>query len=398
MFRRIGNFIQNVVSTVANIFGRRSPRPLDWEWTIKDQLGGLPTEVNDLFKEYMKDEGIKAGQFALRVNGVLTLSVAYTWAERGYYITEPDSVMRIASCSKTFTTAAILDLVAKTLITGNEKVFEFLGITENASNVSNDPQPRDGRVKDITIRHLVQHQGGWDYVGRPNDWVFQMKKIGRDLGLHRPIGKQEFAQYIFNLELDFQPGTNTKYSNIGYLLLGMVVEKASGISYIDYLNNNLLSSLSISDVFVGRTRRADHRANEVRYEDLLSGPDASIDPFDPRPAAFPYGGSGAMTEVMDSGGGLITTARSLSLVIFNYNNSVQDITDSPMRNNDARRDGNMPGSSAVTKCFLNDAKTRALDMAFIFNQMNKGIKQGIIDTDRRDRFTQKLEDILRSRF
>ena len=69
-------------------------------------MGVADAGIVDLFKKYMQREAIKAGQFALHRNGTLVMSVAFTWAEPGYPVTEPKSLMRIASCSKAFTTAA----------------------------------------------------------------------------------------------------------------------------------------------------------------------------------------------------------------------------------------------------------------------------------------------------
>src|SRR5262249_4765815 len=155
----------------------------------------------------------------------------------------------------------------------------------------------------------------------------------------------------------------------------------SGKSYIQYLTEDILNSsvfcssntndfLNINDVFVGNTRLSDRRENEVIYEDPFVGPDATTDPFDLNSAPLPYGGDGAMTEVMDSGGGLITTASSLAKFIHTYNVDVKDIpnTNDEIKQEACRhessRDGDMPGTSAFAKSFSN--KTVQFDFAVIF--------------------------------
>ena len=171
--------------------------------------------------------------------------------------------------------------------------------------------------------------------------------------MNHPPTKQDFAKFMFNIPLDFVPGTDSKYSNIGYLLLGMVVEKASRQSYFDCLNNNILVPAGISNVFVGHTRLAGRRDNEVTYEDPLTGPDATMSPFSPATAPLPYGGFGTMTEVMDSAGGLITSAKSLSQFISQHNVWVNDITDDPGRNGgETTRSGSLPGTAAIARSGL----------------------------------------------
>ena len=186
MFKKLIGVVTAIFTGIAAaVNSLRSSAPIaahpGWQWTVKVELGTSISEINDLFKMHMQGETIKAGQFALHVNGILAISTAYTWGEPSYAITQPDSVMRIASCSKAFTTAAILDLIHKGALTGQEKVFSFLGITENDPSVSPVLHPADPHVNDITVQHLVKHSGGWNYVESPNDWVFRLKDIGRGM-------------------------------------------------------------------------------------------------------------------------------------------------------------------------------------------------------------------------
>jgi len=412
IFRAVRDYLYGVVAAIANGLGIQGPPPPPWNWTMTDELGQANTQINDMFKRYMQDAGIKAAQFALRVsvrqpnntfgNGGLAMSTAYTWAEPGYFITQPGSVMRIASCSKIFTTAAVLDLIQnRHLLTGQEKVFDFLGISSNDSRVSSSPQPRDHRVFDITVQHLVKHAGGWNVPDHfTHDWVFRLREIGQHMGLHRPVTKQEFAEFMFNVPLDFTPGTDSKYSNIGYLLLGLVIEKASGSSYINYVTNNLLTPLSISDVAVAKTRLAGRLGNEVYYEDPFFGADTTLSPFVTRLVPLPYGGFGTMTEVMDSGGGLLTSAKSLAKFIYYNNVLVSDITDNPGRNDGQQRDGDMAGTSSVAASFSLKDGSKQFDMAMIFNSFDAGgNKMGPITTnDGLQRFVDSIKAFVLANF
>jgi CubicO group peptidase (beta-lactamase class C family) len=399
MITRILNAIYSFFSAVANSLGVEAATPWGWMWTEQDELGGANQDIIAHFKRYMRNEAIKAGQFALRVDGNLVMSVAFTWAEPGYRLTTPTSLMRIASCSKTFTTAAIQRLLGVQL-RSDEPVFAYLGIAP--PNPANDLQrpPADPRARDITVAHLVAHQGGWNAIDNPaNDWVFRLRHIAQDLGLNRPPSKQEFAEYLWDrVNLDFTPGSDSKYSNIGYLLLGMVIEKATGRSYMQYLDEALLLPRGITDVFVAGTRLAQRRPTEVLYEDPFSGPDATMGPDSPALAPLPYGGMGGMTERMDSGGGLITSARTLSRFISVYNNTVNEATDTPDRLPGGRRFGGMPGTSACARSFDAKVGTRKYDYAFIFNQRDKGNKEIAAVSSKLKRFCDTLEDHIRANF
>ena len=393
--KKLVNDFIGAVTDLVNIITGRGPILPTWNWQQETDPAapGSNGEIDDLIQDYMRQHSVKAGQFALFVNGALRVSNAYTWGEPDYPITRTDHVMRVASCSKAFTTAAILDLLApptgKAVLKFDDKVFDILF-------PENPPEPVDARVKDITVEHLLEHTGGWDYRSGPgalSDWVFHLKEIGRYFDLHSPPGKKEFARYVLcEIPLNFDPGTRPQvlftppgqpsqamdtYSNIGYVLLGMIVDEKSS-SFIDHLNANLLSPLSITDVFVGKTREWDRLPNEVFYESPGSGPDATRDPFDPTSAPFPYGGDGSLKEVMDSGGGLIMSANSLAKFITQYNVSMTMLDPTkinelkPRQKTDATlsRQGAMPGTQAVARSFQVKGGSKTYDMALIFNRQD----------------------------
>jgi CubicO group peptidase (beta-lactamase class C family) len=371
MFRAIVAIVRTVVAWVAGRLGLSSSPSFGWRWTDQQDLHGV-LPISDHVKRYMQAHSIKAGQLAVCVDGTLEFSAAYTWAEEAYAVTKTTSLMRIASCSKTHTTAAIKKLVDDGRLSGSDKVFDLLGIGAGSHT------PRDASSPDITVEQLIAHTGGWNYRTRASvnpplppaiDPVFDLKHIGRVLGLDQPPNKRQFATYVFErIGLDFDPGSQEQYSNIGYVLLGMVVEaKTGGAPFIDFVNNELLQPANIDHAFVGATRREHHRSEEVRYEEHLSGPDATRHPADLTPALLPYGGFGGMTELMDSGGGLITTAQALARVVSMFNNKRGSLTEPGGRTPGGPRFGGMPGTTACTRSFDAKLGSRCYDYAFIFN-------------------------------
>jgi CubicO group peptidase (beta-lactamase class C family) len=230
--------------------------------------------------------------------------------------------------------------------------------------------------------------------------------------MHTPPEKKDFARFVLcDIHLDFDPGTRpnefftlpgrpTKkmdtYSNIGYVLLGMIVDEKSS-TYIDHLNTNILSPISINDVAVGKTREADLQSNETKYESEGWGPDATIDPYNPKTARLPYGGDGSRKELMDSGGGLIMSANSLARFI-SQNNVFLEMLDTgnivgQKGRTTANRQGMMPGTQAVADSFK--GKSNHYDMAVIFNRQDVSKTDPGDHSNDFDRLVRHLEDAIR---
>src|SRR3954470_14037104 len=115
----------------AAVFAARD-QPLARTWTQKDAAGAGYPGVHAVMRAFMQNRGVRAGVLAVRKNGVLKLSAGYTWAEPGYPLTRPDSLLRLASVSKAFACAAIQRLVDAKKLDLDEPVFPYLGITQVA--------------------------------------------------------------------------------------------------------------------------------------------------------------------------------------------------------------------------------------------------------------------------
>jgi len=313
---------------------------------------------------------VTAGQLAIYYKSALVLNHGYTNAAMRPTV-EPTSVFRIASCSKLFTCAAINELRASERLAMNERVFPFLGIHAPAL-----PQHRpDPRANEITVQHLVDHAGGWNdhapftakngqRIGSSNfDPVFSIRQISLDLGLSRPLSKFDMARYMYGRPLQFTPGSQdfgstggNSYSNFGYMLLGLVVEKASGKRYVDFVRSAPLNRDGTEDVFLAHTSVAAKLPREVWYEDAGRGPSA-LQPRSNTVVPNPYGGEGYMTELMDSGGGLATTAGTLARFL-----SKHAVWGMGGRAPGFERSGGMAGTSSYAF-----SRPNGVDCACIFN-------------------------------
>ncbi len=337
----------------AAIFAKRhAPHPR--KWTVN---GNGLAKFDALFKKFMQDNGVRSAQFSIAKNNVFKAQRAYTWADPTYPVTQPTDVMRVASLSKMFTCACIRQLIADTQGTRNPlteatRVFPRLGITAAALN----SQTVDNRVNNITVRHLIDHEGGWDRNSSTGDYIFKMRKISQDLGLNRAPTKDEIARWVFGERLTFAPGARSEYSNTGYTVLARLVEVVSGQNYQTYLRNRVLQPIGINDVWVSRILRSQRRANEVFQDDPGIGLSA-VQPNQDRNTALCYGGEGWTTEAMDGSGGLCCSATSL--VQFIHHQAVWDMGG---RAAGAARTGGMAGVSSRAQ-----SMGGGVDFGFIFN-------------------------------
>lgn len=331
----------------AAIFAKRHT-PLPRKWTVR---GSGLTKFDATVKAFMQANGIRAGQLSVAKNGVFKAQRAYTWADEGYLVTETSHLMRTASLSKMFTAACIQRLYDDDVLEESTKVFAKLGITSKALS----SQTVDNRVKDITVEHLVDHEGGWD-SSTAGDYIFKMRKIATDLGLSGPPTKFDIVRYVYGEPLQFKPGSNSKYSNTGYTTLAYLVEKVTGQKYETYLKNTILQPDGITDVRLARTLRTQRFANEVYYDDPNVWYSAA-EPTKDKLTAYCYGGEGWTTEAMDGSGGLCATASALVQFI-----RLHAVWGRGGRMAGAARTGSMAGVSSRA-----ESRGDGVDFAFIFN-------------------------------
>jgi N-acyl-D-amino-acid deacylase len=111
------------------------------------------------------------------------------------------------------------------------------------------PPPRgarlDPRLGRVTVRMCLDHSGGWDRAvrGDPLDWQPQ---ICRAYQVRPPLSPTQFISFAWSLPLDFDPGTDAKYSNVGYVLLGEVIARVSGQPYERFVTDAVLKPMGIT--------------------------------------------------------------------------------------------------------------------------------------------------------
>ena len=179
--------------------------------------------------------------------------------------------------------------------------------------------PADPRSDSITIQQLLDHEGGYNdgtNTSLPSaaDPTYNMRNIALALGLNRPVLKLDVAKYMYGQPLQYAPGTNSAYSNYGYLLLSAIVEKVTGQPYFTYVQQKVLAPLGITEVLLSSTEAQQRDPSEAICEDQGLG----LDPINITsnlqiPAV--YGGDGQIKEVAAACAGLAASATALTQFI-----------------------------------------------------------------------------------
>jgi D-alanyl-D-alanine carboxypeptidase len=242
------------------------------------------TAVDSKVAAFISTYNIPGASLAITKNGKLVYIKGYGKANTatGELVT-PAHRFRLASVSKTFTGVAIMKLVQEGKFTLDSKVFGTGGILGTDYGTA----PYNTNVLNITVKNLLQHtSGSWGAV------------TGGDVIDQNPTYtyKQLFDWILTIRPNPNAPGTVYDYSNVNFSLLGRIIEKVSGKSYINYIKQDVLASIGDTQTDMAGKTEAEQKSNEVKY--YGQGADAAY----AYNIAFPR---------RDADGGLMTTAKDL---------------------------------------------------------------------------------------
>lgn len=263
---------------------------------IASAHGQEPRGLEDAIENLMKRYQVPGGSLAIAMEGKPVYARGFGMAgkEKGEAV-RPDSLFRIASVSKPITAAAILKLVESGKLSLDDRLFDRLPKYRDAV--------ADPRAFTITIRDLLQHAGGWDSE-ISDDPLFVDWETLTSLGGSFPPSHEEVIRFTLAQPLDFTPGTRYAYSNFGYMLLGRVVEAATGMPYRSWVVRNLWQFTPAGSL------AADRASGEVKYADRPEAPPVlSIFSSKPEPVPAPYGGFSLALQ--DASGGWLASAPDL---------------------------------------------------------------------------------------
>jgi len=179
--------------------------------------------VDDLFSEFSNDE-CPGTSVLVSINGQIVFEKSYGFANlEEKKRVETKTNFRLASVTKQFTAASILILIQKELLKLDTKLTDMF-----------EEFPDYG--KKITIKNLLNHTSGLiDYEDLiPDTATIQVKDADVLLMMY-----QQSSTY-------FEPGNQFKYSNTGYALLALIVERISGQKFAQFLSENIFQPLEMN--------------------------------------------------------------------------------------------------------------------------------------------------------
>jgi len=232
-------------------------------------------KMDRIIKRFMKKWEIRGASFALMKDNKLLYAKGYGYADFEQQIpTETRHIFRIASISKLITAAGIMKLAEDGRLHLDDPVFGPTGILNDAIFSS----IRDPRAKQITIEHLLRHKAGFTTVH--GDPMFCSVDIARKMDVPPPADLNTIIRFVLSRRLRYMPGTSTAYSNVGYGILSKVIEKVSGTTYENYIQENFLRPAGCFDMHLGHNLYEERHENEVRYyetadEELIPACDGS---------------------------------------------------------------------------------------------------------------------------
>ena len=236
---------------------------------------------------------------------------------------------RLFSLTKPITAVAVLLLVQDGKLKLTDKVFGKDGILSSFMSKKGEV---NSELNKIEVIHLLQHTAGWSldkavnpFTGNKRfDPMFNLGNIAKALGKSPYATKEDVIEYMLEHSLDFETGTQYSYSNLGYNILGRIIETISNQSYFEFIKNKILEPLNLNSITLAKTKFEDRSEDEVYYY--------SQNPDQYKTALFdktckvkePYGIF--MIEEFDSHGGLIGTSSDMLKFILNFDTLLTENT------------------------------------------------------------------------
>ena len=196
---------------------RAIPRPADFPLPHLSQSELVTATRKEV--ERAVGSGHFAGAVLIAKDGKPIFSQAYGLADREHKT--PNTLktrFRIGSMNKMFTAVATLQLVQAGKLELNDPLGKYL-----------TDYPNKNVASKVTIHHLLTHTGGTGNI------------FGPDFDAHRLElhALQDYVKLYGKRDLQFEPGSQWDYSNYGFVLLGVIIEKVSGQSYYDYVREHI---------------------------------------------------------------------------------------------------------------------------------------------------------------
>lgn len=189
----------------------------------------LAARMDDVADRSLKESNLAGFSVAVARRGTVVFADGYGFADLpGGVSASVDTVYGIGSITKQFTAAAVLQLQEEGKLALDDDIHTYL-----------PDYPTDGQR--ITIHQLLSHTSGIPELTTQRSYPETPEAS---------VTREAIMRDVLSLPLDFVPGSEWRYSNSGYVLAGMIIERVSGLSYATYLKDRVLGPLGLRDTSV----------------------------------------------------------------------------------------------------------------------------------------------------
>jgi CubicO group peptidase (beta-lactamase class C family) len=178
--------------------------------------------VDDFVKKQLEERMIPGLSIAVMKNGEIIKAEGYGYANLEHKVpANPETVYQSGSVGKQFTATGVMILVEEGKVNLDDPITEYF------------PEGPESWKK-VKVRHLLSHTGGIS------------NKLYDQINMREDFTEEQMLKKIAALPLDFEPGEKWNYSNPGYVLLGILIHRASGKFYGDFLQERIFKPLGMT--------------------------------------------------------------------------------------------------------------------------------------------------------
>lgn len=202
-----------------------TPSPATLTATLTPTTAWLPSFHTEL--DAWGTEGLFSGSVLIAHNDEILLEVAYGLSERSAEVPNRiDTRFNLGSMNKMFTAVSILQLAQAGILSLDEPIQQYI-----------PDYPNNEVGSQLTIHHLLTHTAGLGDVFTPD---FQANP-------HQFRSNADYLPLFVNDPLQVPPGEQFRYSNAGYVVLGLIIERVSGQTYDDYVRQQIFEPSGMLD-------------------------------------------------------------------------------------------------------------------------------------------------------
>jgi len=233
-------------------------------------------DIDNVILKFMKAQPLRQASVAIVKGTKLVYARGYTYAEANWPVTQPTTLFRLASVSKTVTALALFQLIEEGKLKLTDTMQSILQLKTPAGGA-----PKDPRFAAITVQNLLEHTSGLNPGAFNNDIaVLEAHRAGRPGSWNLPVTAGMVDAFVASLPMVTDPGAAQVYNNCGHYMLGRIVAKIrNAATPIAAMQQHLFAPLHISRIRQARTLIGNQLPDEARYGATVagSGPDLRLD-------------------------------------------------------------------------------------------------------------------------